>query len=222
MTRPRPDSRRDICSLSTVALLALVVFLLANPRRLIGESEQADAAKQHQMAKIASWLLSQEADVSMDGESRADLARGILDESARNGLDPILVLAVIQVESRFDHKAVSPRGALGLMQVKPVVVAALIDEGKIHPWQRHRSLQDPLVNVHVGASYLAFLNEMFGDLKVALTAYNWGPTRVMQKIRAKQGIPLGYATKVLAVQRTLEQQLALNTPVFREMDSAAG
>ncbi|MGH7794196.1 MAG: lytic transglycosylase domain-containing protein [Candidatus Binatia bacterium] len=210
--------RLGIESLSTVVPVVLLLFLLANPGRLVGESEQADAAKQHQTAKIESWLLSQ--DASMDGGLLADLARGILDESEKNALDPILVLAIIQVESRFDHKAVSQRGAQGLMQVKPAAVAALIDEGRIHPWQRHRSLKDPLVNVQVGASYLAFLNEMFGDLEVALTAYNWGPTRIRQKIRAKQNIPLGYATKVLSVQRTLEQQLAWKSPVFREIDSA--
>jgi len=97
----------------------------------------------------------------MDGGLLADLARGILEASEKNALDPVLVLAVIQVESRFDHKAVSPRGAQGLMQVKPVVVAALIDEGKIHPQQRHRSLKDPLVNVQVGASYTGkFLREL--------------------------------------------------------------
>jgi soluble lytic murein transglycosylase-like protein len=201
-----------------VIAAALMVFLLARPNRLIGESAQAEIARQHQTAKLEAWLSSQ--DARMDGGLLADLARGILEASEKNALDPVLVLAVIQVESRFDHKAVSPRGAQGLMQVKPVVVAALIDEGKIHPQQRHRSLKDPLVNVQVGASYLAHLNEMFGDLKVALTAYNWGPTRIREKIRAKQSIPLGYATRVLSVQRMLEQQLALKLPFLREIDSA--
>jgi len=211
-------SRRVSCRQAVLVLAAVLGIMLAHPGRLIGESEQAVAVKQHQAAKIESWLWSQ--DASLEGGIVADLARGILEESERNALDPMLVLAVIQVESGFDHKAVSPRGALGLMQVKPVVVTALIDEGRIQPGQRHRSLKDPLVNVQVGASYLAHLNEMFGDLKVALAAYNWGPTRIRQKIRAKQKLPLAYATKVLSVQRILEQQLALNSPVFREAGSA--
>ena len=181
---------------------------------MIGESGLEDsAAKQNQTAKIESWLVSQ--DPSLDDASLADLAREILKESKKNALDPILVLAVIQVESRFDHKAVSPRGAQGLMQVKPAVVKAMIHEGKIEPSQRHQSLKDPLMNIQVGTSYLAFLHEMFGDLKLALTAYNWGPTRIRQKIRERQRIPLEYATKVLTVQRTLKQQLALNPPVHR-------
>jgi soluble lytic murein transglycosylase-like protein len=106
------------------------------------------------------------------------------------------------------------------MQVQPAVVKAMIHEGKIEPSQRHQSLKDPLVNIQVGTSYLAFLHEMFGDLKLALTAYNWGPTRIKQKIRAREKIPLGYAKKVLTVQRTLEQQLALNSPVHTENDGA--
>jgi soluble lytic murein transglycosylase len=148
------------------------------------------------------------------------LARGIIAESERHGLEPALVLAVIQVESRFDPRAVSPRGAQGLMQVKPVVVAALIDEGRIDPLQRHRSLKDPLRNVQIGASYLALLNEMFGDVKVALTAYNSGPTRVREKLRSNQRLPMAYATKVLSVQRALQQQLALRSPPFFETDPA--
>ena len=212
------NSQCSTRALSTIVPAALLVLLLASPRQLIGESEADSAAKQHHTAKIESWLVSQEP--SLDDASLADLARGILKESKKNELDPILVLAVIQVESRFDHKAVSPRGAQGLMQVQPAVVKAMIHEGKIEPSQRHQSLKDPLVNIQVGTSYLAFLHEMFGDLKLALTAYNWGPTRIRQKIRERQRIPLGYATKVLTVQRTLEQQLALNSPVHTENDGA--
>jgi soluble lytic murein transglycosylase len=213
------NSQCRIRALSTIVPAALLISLLASPRQLIGESELEDsAAKQKPTTKIESWLVSQ--DPSLDDASLADLARGILEESKKNALDPILVLAVIQVESRFDHKAVSPRGAQGLMQVQPAVVKAMIHEGKIEPSQRHQSLKDPLVNIQVGTSYLAFLHEMFGDLKLALTAYNWGPTRIKQKIRAREKIPLGYAKKVLTVQRTLEQQLALNSPVHTENDGA--
>jgi len=213
------SSQCRIRALSTIVPAALLIVLLASPRQLIGESELEDsAAKQNQTAKIESWLVSQ--DPSLDDASLADLARGILKESKKNALDPILVLAVIQVESRFDHKAVSPRGAQGLMQVKPAVVKAMIHEGKIEPSQRHQSLKDPLMNIQVGTSYLAFLHEMFGDLKLALTAYNWGPTRIRQKIRERQRIPLEYATKVLTVQRTLKQQLALNPPVHTGTDGA--
>jgi len=190
---------------SIVVVAAVVLVLLASRGKLIGESYQASAAKQYRMKKIHSWLLAQDGSMGM----AAVLAHRILQESEKNSLDPVLILALIQVESRFDHNAVSPRGAQGLMQVKPVVITELVEEGII-PARARRNLRDPLVNVEIGVSYLAHLNEMFGDLQVALTAYNWGPTRIRQKLAAKQAIPTEYATKVLAVHRTLEHQLAQN------------
>lgn len=217
-TSARCSAERACRRRVTLALVLNLLLLLAHPGRLIGESERDEAAREHQAAIIESWLAAQ--DARMDGGRLAEFARSVLEESEKNSLDPILVLAIIQVESGFDHKAVSPRGAQGLMQVKPIVVKALIDEGRIHPWQ-HRNLKDPLVNLQVGASYLAHLYEMFGDLKVALTAYNWGPTRIRAKIRTNQKLPLAYATKVLSVHRALEQQLALRSPVFQGVESAA-
>jgi soluble lytic murein transglycosylase-like protein len=91
----------------------------------------------------------------------------------------------------------------------PVVITELVEEGII-PESAKRNLKDPLVNVQIGVSYLAYLNEMFGDLHVALTAYNWGPTRIKQKLAAKESIPREYAAKVLSVHRSLEYHLARN------------
>jgi soluble lytic murein transglycosylase-like protein len=180
----------------------------------VGEDFQADAVKKLRLPKIQALLISQDASV----EIADDLARGILLESEKNALDPLLIVAVIQVESRFDHGAMSPRGAQGLMQVRPIVVAELIEEGKISA-HGNRDLKDPIVNVRVGVSYLAHLSEMFGDIKLALTAYNCGPTRIRKKIAEKKEIPLQYAKKVLTVQRSLVDQLALDDTVSRHEDS---
>ncbi len=185
----------------------LVLFLL-NPAPLIGESDQARGMKEFHLLKIRSTLELRA--LQMREHSVMSLARSIAQESERHSLDPMLVLAMIEVESGFNHKAVSPQGAQGLMQVQPIVVAELVEEGKIPPQAKNRklNLKDPSVNVQVGASYLGYMREMFGDLKVALTAYNVGPTSVSKKIAAKQKLPLGYATKVLSVQRSLENRLA--------------
>ena len=188
---------------SSVVVAAAVLVLLSSAGELIGEGYQASAAKQYRMGKIHSWLVSQDRSVGM----AAVLAHRILHESEKHSLDPVLILALIQVESQFDHDAVSPGGAQGLMQIKPVVIAVLVDEGKM-PSRVKQNLKDPLVNVQVGVRYLAYLNEMFGDLKVALTAYNWGLTRIKQKLAAKESIPTEYAAKVLSVHQALEYQLA--------------
>jgi soluble lytic murein transglycosylase-like protein len=186
----------------SVALATALLLVVVGPADLIGEDYQLRAAKERRASQLHSWLAARDGAVGA-----ADVvARSILQESEKHSLDPVLVLAVIQIESRFDRKAVSTRGAQGLMQVRGVVVDELIGEGKI-PARRH-DLKDPQVNVEIGVSYLAHLVEIFGDLNIALTAYNWGPTRIREKLAANQTIPSQYASKVLRAQRSLEIELA--------------
>ena len=85
------------------------------------------------------------------------------------GVDYEMVKAVIQTESSWNHKAVSPSGAIGLMQVLPSTAKSEFDTPK-------QDLFDPYVNVTVGIKYLSHLNEHFDDLDATLTAYSHGPT----------------------------------------------
>lgn len=197
-------SRRARVSLSVACVTALL-FLSVTPAQLAGEIYHLQAAREHRLSQIQYLLAARDPGKGMVEE----LARGILRESEKNRLDPLLILAVIQVESRFDPQAVSSRGAHGLMQVRRIVVTELVDEGKISG-SRHHDLKDPSVNIKVGASYLAYMIDMFGDVEVALAAYNWGPTRIRQKVEAREPVPSKYANKVLSVHRSLEIQLALN------------
>ncbi|HCC32929.1 MAG TPA: lytic transglycosylase [Clostridiales bacterium] len=104
-------------------------------------------------------------------------------------LDPILVAAVIRVESRFRADAVSPRGALGLMQVMPETgrwIAAQLGVAPFTP----EMLFDPFLNLRMGTWYLAHLWEEFhGDPVLALAAYNGGRGRVREWIRRKGWSP---------------------------------
>lgn len=186
----------------STALAAALLLVVSGPADLIGEEYQLQAAKKRRASQLHSWLAVQEGAVGATDV----LARSILQEAEKHSLDPVLVLAVIQIESRFDRKAVSTRGAQGLMQLQRVVVDELVGEGKI-PARRH-DLKDPQANVEIGVSYLAHLVEMFGDLNIALAAYNWGPTRIREKLAANQTIPSQYASKVLRAQRLLEIELA--------------
>ena len=103
----------------------------------------------------------------------ADLVR---QEAARQGLDEGLVHAVVTVESNYNPMAVSPKGALGLMQLMPETAREL---GVTRP-------HDPEQNLAGGTRYLRRLLDMFGgDLDLALAAYNAGPSAVSRH----QGIP---------------------------------
>ena len=91
-------------------------------------------------------------------------------------LDPALVKAVIHAESRFDPSAVSPKGAVGLMQLRRDTAREL---GIKDPF-------NPKLNIDGGVQYLRDLIYTFkGDKKLALAAYNAGPTKVYRN----KGIP---------------------------------
>jgi len=124
------------------------------------------------------------------------LARTIVGEAHRNGLDPLLVMALIHVESRFNSFAVSPVGALGLMQVLPSTGEELAAELGI-AWHGSQTLFDPIVNVRLGVAYLHQLSQRYEDLPTALAAYNWGPGRIDRRIRRGSTLPTDYPRLVL-------------------------
>jgi len=130
----------------------------------------------------------------------ARVVEAIRRESLRFGLTPALVLAVIEVESRFDAFAVSGVGAMGLMQILPSTGEALAARLGI-VWQGPRTLFDPAVNVTLGIAYLAEMRDRFEHWPTALAAYNWGPSAIGRRLSAGAPIPDGYAQRVLAVQR---------------------
>jgi len=124
------------------------------------------------------------------------LAATIVVEARRYELDPGLVLAVIQVESRGYHLAVSPVGALGLMQLLPSTAEELaVDLGL--PWRGPNSLFDPILNVKLGTAYLSQLSTKYGSVSTALAAYNWGPGRIDQRLRKGGELPRLYIEQVM-------------------------
>ena len=97
-----------------------------------------------------------------------------------HGLDVALVKAVVAVESAFDPQAVSPKGAIGLMQVIPATGEryGVTPDGKRSVEQK---LLDPATNVRVGTRYLADLLKLFdNDLALALAGYNAGEGAVLR------------------------------------------
>jgi soluble lytic murein transglycosylase-like protein len=93
----------------------------------------------------------------------------IREAAERYRVSPDLIRAVIQAESGFNRWAVSPKGAMGLMQLMPATARELGVSDPFHPRQ----------NIHGGVRYLAALLERFDhDVVRALAAYNAGPERV--------------------------------------------
>ncbi len=124
------------------------------------------------------------------------LAWFILKESRKYGQDYRLILAMIKTESEFKHNAISSKGAKGLMQIKPHVGQAIARDIDIS-WEGDKTLFNPHLNVKMGLYYLSRLLLRFGDLKVALTAYNFGPSFVRKRLKTKGKLPSRYSKKVL-------------------------
>jgi soluble lytic murein transglycosylase len=107
---------------------------------------------------------------------------------ARNyHLDPALLAAVIYQESKFDARARSSSGAVGLMQLLPATAMGIAERTGGSAF-REDDLLDPEINVRYGSWYLRHLLERYGDEETALAAYNAGQTNVDRWRREGKGI----------------------------------
>lgn len=216
-------STRDRC----VPTLVFVIFLVSSlvPQAMSGESTFVldPAAVDHELlTDIDSWVHQRPDDLRKsirsrsesfeiflsfhDAEARArvldDLPYGssIRHAADSHRVDPLLLAAVAEVESNFNPRAVSHRGAVGLVQVLPST-ARMSAEG----------LLDPETNLDRGAAYLRFLLERFGgDLELALAGYNAGPGAV----RRHGGVP-PYRETRRYVKKVLEIYVEHHRTVWR-------
>lgn len=138
----------------------------------------------------------------LDKETRVKLAEAIYEESVRYNHDPKFILALIAIESSFRNRSVSERGAKGLMQLMPYVAETLAKELGIE-WNGDPTLFNPFLNIRMGIYYLSQLILDFNDLRVALVAYNYGPTYVKGLIERKERIPTHYYRRILNTYQTL-------------------
>lgn len=111
------------------------------------------------------------------------------EKAAQHNIDPRLVKAVIRAESNWNPNAVSPKGALGLMQLMPSTASILGVSNPLNP-------ED---NIDGGIRYLKYLlNKFGGNLTLALAAYNAGP-KLVERIRTVPSIPetVTYVNRVI-------------------------
>jgi len=95
----------------------------------------------------------------------------IVESGKRNSVDPLLLYSIMHQESSFKARALSPKGARGLMQLMPPTASRF---GVTNIW-------DPKQNIEGGARYMRFLLDLFsGDVRLALAGYNAGEGAVMK------------------------------------------
>ncbi|WP_161595885.1 lytic transglycosylase domain-containing protein [Deferribacter desulfuricans] len=130
--------------------------------------------------------------------STMDISYTIVDESTKEHIDPYLILSLILTESSFNHKSISRKGAIGLMQILPntaYYVSQLNDDIDI---SHRKELFDPITNIKIGISYFSYLLKKYnGNVKYAIIAYNLGPTKLNYRLRKNKKLPKFYYNKVL-------------------------
>ena len=134
--------------------------------------------------------------------TKEELAEVIYEEATRHNLDPKFILALIAIESSFQNWSVSEQGAKGLMQIMPYVAESLAQELGIE-YSGDRTLFNPYLNIKMGTYYLTQLTKDFNDIRLALAAYNYGPTYIKSLIEKKEGIPLNYNRKFLTAYQNI-------------------
>lgn len=119
-------------------------------------------------------LIMREKRVLLDrklGENISQYDELIKKASGRYNVEPALVKAIIKAESNFNHRAVSPKGARGLMQLMPATASSLQVRDSFHPEN----------NIEGGVKYVRYLLNFFnGNLPLALAAYNAGENAVVR------------------------------------------
>ena len=136
----------------------------------------------------------------------------IREAASETGLEFELLQAVIATESGFDASAVSPKGAVGLMQVMPDTAErfGVRPVGKQSVSER---LTDPRTNIQAGSRYLAWLINTFrGDIRLAIAAYNAGEGAVLKAGRQVPNYPetIDYVRKVTNLHYSLKPPRAVS------------
>jgi soluble lytic murein transglycosylase-like protein len=165
-----------------------------------------DPAAQPRLERVQTILQERASRLSLRVRKRVanELARA----EDEHGLDPLLLLAVIDQESRYDPAARGPKGALGLMQVRPFVAKEVAGRLGI-PWEGPATLADPALNVRIGAAYLAEMRRMYAEERLALAAYNMGPYRVKRILAQGRAPKSRYAALVLEGYGALRQRFSV-------------
>lgn len=133
------------------------------------QSPRIEPSKPKRLIHLTSQLINPSLSGFTTGNS--DVDNFIVDSGKRNAVDPLLLYSIMHQESSFKARAMSNKGARGLMQLMPGTASRF---GVSNIW-------DPKQNIEGGARYMRFLLDLFsGDVRLALAGYNAGEGAVMK------------------------------------------
>jgi soluble lytic murein transglycosylase-like protein len=177
------QTQRDFCpKFGLKAIVTAIVFSLAAVSQgadaqstLAAPTAASDTTPDAGLPALSDIAAMLRAQFRVAPSESMKIARAVLIEAERQAISPVLLLAVMSVESSFDRHAVSNAGARGLMQVLPAAHPQLI--------AGTTDLSDPAINVRIGSTILrGYLDESGGDLDAALVRYSGGGRGYAQRV----------------------------------------
>ncbi len=139
----------------------------------------------------------------------SELSHFLLSKSAQYQVSPVLVLSMIEVESRFQRAAVSPRGAVGMMQLMPDTARQMAEISGL-TWTGPSMLEDPKSNIEFGLRYVSYLKSRFNEPEYVLTAYNIGPSALRRKLESGEELPREYYDRVMVTVKSYQSKAKRN------------
>ena len=183
-----PPSMNLALWLTVVAIIMGVVMpsIYEEPKTALVAAKEPEIGQPEISAPLQRELLPEKPDqtlpiVSLNSAERL-FQPIVLKAANRHKVDPAMVMAIIMAESSYNPKAISKKGAKGLMQLMPTTARSL----------GVKDIFNPEHNINAGVRYFKkLLNQFDGDVELALAAYNAGS----RKVREHRGIPPFRATK---------------------------
>lgn len=161
----------------------------------VQQSEKNRLAGELALERLTNFRLQAIHDFSTLHRIPAGLAAIIYDVALAEGLEPDLAFRLVEVESSFRRTAISEAGAIGYTQIKPSTAYWL------DPTVTRAQLFETETNLRLGFRYLSLmLAEHDQDMRMALLAYNRGPTRVGQLVAMGRDPSNGYASRILRAE----------------------
>jgi len=179
--------------LETAALGFLIYERIGLERKLlINEGRIRELEK-----RLETFRSVQELSSGFTEPERVKIAQAVWNWSQNLEVSPLWIAALIMTESSFKNGAVSHKGAVGLMQVKPSVAFGIILRQRLS-WEALERLSEPETNINLAGYYLWELGRRFKNIDATLTAYNYGEEQVARWLAAGFPLPRDFSGKVKA------------------------
>jgi hypothetical protein len=197
-----------------IALLFVLVYLLQSVFIVYLVDDKFDLQKQISFQqkrideleeKLKIFQVIEDFQIGFTDKEKGELTDVISSECNKYDYDPLFLMALIITESSFKRNQVSPKGAQGLMQLKPSTAEGLADNMGIE-WEGEKTLHQPEMNIRMGSLHLFKLILEFKDVRKALLSYNMGETALKNRIRLNQPLPKPYLDKVFSNYEMLKEK----------------